>query len=142
MNIPLPGGAGHASYLETMEQIVLPQLRAFNPDVIIVACGFDAAIIDPLARMMATVDTFRQMTRQVMALADEICEGRVVMVHEGGYSEVYVPFCGHAVLQEMSGSAIDAPDPMGPLYIKRQPGEAHQRFVSGEIAQMRDALGL
>ncbi len=142
VNVSLPGGAGHASYLEAMDQIALPQIRAFKPDVIIVACGYDAALIDPLARMMATVDTFRQMTRQVMALADEICDGRVVMVHEGGYSEVYVPFCGHAVLQEMSGSDIDAPDPMAALYEKRQPGEAHQRFVSGEIAKMRDALDL
>ena len=142
VNIPLPSGAGHASYLEVMEQIALPQLRGFQPDVIIVACGYDAALIDPLARMMATVDTFRQMTKQVMALADELCEGRIMMAHEGGYSEVYVPFCGHAVLQEMSGSTIDAPDPMAELYVKRQPGEAHQRFVSGEIAKMRDALGL
>lgn len=142
LNISLPGGVGHASYLEVMEQIALPQLRAYQPDVIIVACGFDAALIDPLGRMMATADTFRQMTRQVMALADDICGGRLVMVHEGGYSEVYVPFCGHGVLEEMSGSQITAPDPMAALYVKRQPGAAHQRFISEQIAQMRDALGL
>ena len=41
LNIPMMGGAGHASYLEVMEQIVLPQLTAYQPDVIIVACGFD-----------------------------------------------------------------------------------------------------
>jgi len=142
LNIPLGGGAGHASYLEVMEQIALPQIRAFQPDVIIVACGFDAALIDPLGRMMATAETFRQMTRQVMTLADEICEGRLMMAHEGGYSEVYVPFCGHGVLEEMSGSKITAPDPMGAMYVKRQPGMSHQRFISSEIAQMRDALGL
>lgn len=142
LNIPLPPGAGHNSYLEAMEHIALPQLRAYAPDVIIIACGFDAALIDPLGRMMATVDTFRQMTKQVMHLADDICDGRLVMSHEGGYSEAYVPFCGHAVMQELSGSRIDAPDPMAALYEKRQPGAAHQRFVSGEIAQMRRALAL
>jgi acetoin utilization deacetylase AcuC-like enzyme len=125
-----------------METIVIPQMRAFRPDVIIVACGYDATSVDPLARMMATADTFRQMTRQVMTLADEICEGRVMMTHEGGYSEVYVPFCGHAVMQEMSGSTIEAADPMAPLNIIRQPGLPHQAFVSGEIAIMRNALGL
>jgi acetoin utilization deacetylase AcuC-like enzyme len=142
LNVPLPPGAGHASYLEVMETIVIPQMRAYQPDVIIVACGFDATSVDPLARMMATADTFRQLTRQVMTLADEICEGRVMMAHEGGYSEVYVPFCGHAVLQEMSGSRIEAADPMAPLNLVRQPGAPHQAFVSGEIAKMRDALGL
>ncbi|MGB7317272.1 MAG: class II histone deacetylase [Planktotalea sp.] len=142
LNIPLPAGAGHASYLEVMEAIVLPRLRAYQPEVIIVACGFDATIIDPLGRMSATAETFKRMTHQVMALADDICDGRLVMVHEGGYSEVYVPFCGHGVLEQMSGSNITAPDPMAALYEKRQPGQAHQRFVSGEIAQMRDALGL
>lgn len=140
LNIPLPAGAGHASYLEVMDRIALPQLRAYRPDVIVVACGFDAALIDPLARMMATADTFRHMTRQVMELADEICDGRLMMSHEGGYSEVYVPFCGHAVLEEMSGSQITAPDPMAALYEKRQPGEAHQRFVSSQISLMCDAL--
>jgi hypothetical protein len=65
-----------------------------------------------------------------------------MMAHEGGYSEVYVPFCGHGVLEEMSGSKITAPDPMGAMYVKRQPGMSHQRFISSEIAQMRDALGL
>jgi acetoin utilization deacetylase AcuC-like enzyme len=142
LNIPLPTGAGHLSYLEAMDQIALPQLRAYQPDVIIIACGFDATVIDPLGRMMATVDTFRQMTKRIMALADEICGERLMMVHEGGYSEVYVPFCGHAVLEEMSGSAITAPDPMAELYLKRQPGAAHNRFVSAEIAQMRAALGI
>ena len=122
--------------------IALPQLRAYAPDVIIIACGFDAALIDPLGRMMATADTFRQMTKQVMHLADDICDGRVMMSHEGGYSEAYVPFCGRAVMQELGGSRIDAPDPMAALYEKRQPGAAHQRFVSGEIAQMRSALAL
>ena len=142
LNIPLIGGAGHANYLEVMEQIALPQLRAFQPDVIIIACGFDAALIDPLGRMMATADTFRQMTRQVMAFADDICDGRLMMAHEGGYSEVDVPFCGHGVLEEMSGSKITAADPMADLYVKRQPGQAHQRLVSSEIAQIRAALGL
>lgn len=142
VNLPLPAGAGHASYLELMEAIVLHQLRAFQPDVIVVACGFDAALIDPLGRMMATVETFADMTSMVMEAADELCEGRLVMSHEGGYSESYVPFCGHAVMQVMSGSSICAPDPVAEIYRQRQPGLPHQRFVSGQIAEMRQALGL
>ncbi|MEM9580351.1 MAG: class II histone deacetylase [Pseudomonadota bacterium] len=140
LNIPLPPGSGHAAYVEVMEAIVLPQLQAYQPDVIVVACGFDAALIDPLAQMLATVETFDIMTRQVMEAADAICDGRLVLVHEGGYSEAYVPFCGHAVVQRLKGSAIVAPDPMAEIYAARQPGPAMQAFLSSQIAEMRDAL--
>ncbi len=117
-------------------------IRAFRPDVLIVACGYDAAINDPLGRMLATQDTFRQMTRQVMALAHDICADRLVLVHEGGYSEAYVPFCGHAVLEEMSGSPVTAPGPHEAIFAARQPGPATDAFVLGLIAGWEKALGL
>ncbi|MCL4107707.1 UNVERIFIED_CONTAM: hypothetical protein GTU68_022168 [Idotea baltica] len=141
LNIPLPPGTGHDGYLEAMTRLALPAIRAFEPDVIIIACGFDAAAIDPLSRMLATAQTFADMTEMVMALADEICNGRLAMAHEGGYSEVYVPFCGHAVLQKMSGSLIHAPDPLGPTFDARQPGAAFSRFISDQIGEMATALG-
>jgi len=140
LNIPLPPGVGHVGYMAVMDQIVVPQIRAFKPDVIVVACGFDAAAIDPLGRMLATADTFRMMTRTTMTLADELCEGRVMMAHEGGYSEVYVPFCGHHVLAEMSGSAVNAPDPFGEVFPLRQPSASFDAFLQSELDQMRLAL--
>ncbi|WP_457650519.1 class II histone deacetylase [Profundibacter sp.] len=136
MNIPLPAGAGHATYLEAIERLVAPALRAFNPDVIIVACGYDPAIDDPLGRMLCTADTFRQMTAQMMAAADELCGGKLVVVHEGGYSESYVPFCGHAVLEQMSGSSISAPDPLAEAYVIRQPNIDMQAVFSKVIGDL------
>ncbi|WP_093993007.1 class II histone deacetylase [Flavimaricola marinus] len=140
LNIPLPSGTGHASYLAAMEQLALPAIRRFQPDVVIVACGYDAALNDPLGRMLATVETFRAMTAQVMALADEVCNGRLVMVHEGGYSETYVPFCGHAVLAEMAGSSIDAPDPLASTFAARQPGADFDAFVQDRLTHMEQLL--
>ena len=137
MNIPLPAGAGHATYLEAIERLVTPALRAFNPDVIIVACGYDPAIDDPLGRMLCTADTFRQMTAQMMAAADELCGGKLVVVHEGGYSESYVPFCGHAVLEQMSGSSITAPDPLAEAYVIRQPNADMQAVFSKVIGDLQ-----
>ncbi|MCP3971390.1 MAG: class II histone deacetylase [Rhodobacteraceae bacterium] len=136
MNIPLPPGAGHATYLEAMERIVLPALRRFEPEVIVIACGFDAAALDPLGRMLATAGTFRQMTRMVTQAADDLCGGRLMMAHEGGYSELYVPFCGHAVLQEMSGSAIDAPDPFAETFAARQPNARLQAAYSQTLGDL------
>lgn len=133
VNLPLPPGAGHNAYIEVMERVALPAIRQFDPDVIIVACGYDAAAIDPLSRMLATAQTFRDMTAMTRDLANDICQGRLVLVHEGGYSEVYVPFCGHAVLEELSGSSITALDPFAETFEARQPSAAFDNFVSGLI---------
>lgn len=140
LNIPLPPGTGHRGYLSAMERLALPAIRAFQPDVLIIACGYDAAANDPLGRMLATADTFGQMTAQVMALADEVCDGKLVMVHEGGYSETYVPFCGHNVLQTLSGSQTHAPDPFAEVFPLRQPDAGFDAYLDGVIAAMEKAL--
>ena len=140
LNIPLPPGTGHTGYLAAMDRLALPAIRDFAPDVLIIACGFDAAANDPLGRMLATADTFTQMTRQVMKLADDVCGGKLLMVHEGGYSETYVPFCGHNVLQEMSGSHINAPDPFAEVFPLRQPDERFDAYFDDVINDMVTAL--
>ena len=80
------------------------------------------------------------MTRLTMQLAQDICGGRLVLVHEGGYSEVHVPFCGHAVLEELSGSPVTAPDPLGDTIALRQPSPAFDAFIGAQIADMAAAL--
>lgn len=141
MNIPLPPGGGHALYVEAMERLVLPALDDFQPDVIIIACGYDAAAIDPLSRMLATAETFRWMTEAVMDAADRLCDGRLVQVHEGGYSEVYVPFCGHAVIATMAGSDITAPDPLSETFAARQPSDRLRSMHSAYLDDVASALG-
>ena len=140
LNVPLPPGSGHATYLEAMERIVVPALRRFEPEAIVVACGLDAALPDPLGHMLATAETFDAMTAMVMEAAAELCGGRLAMAHEGGYSEVYVPFCAHAVIARMAGSDRTAPDPFADTFRRRQPGPAFERFASGVIAEMAEAL--
>lgn len=140
MNIPLPPGGGHATYLAAMERLVLPAVEAFEPDVIIVACGFDASAVDPLGRMLCSAETFRLMTRRLRQLAEEVCDGRLVLVHEGGYSEVHVPFCGHAVVEELSGSDIRAADPLGETIAARQPGPAFDSFCDDWLEALADDL--
>jgi len=141
VNVPLFPGAGHQSYLDAMDLIVAPKLRAFRPDVIIIACGFDASIFDPLGHMLCTAETYREMTRRVMVLADEMCAGKLMMAHEGGYSELYVPFCGHATLEEMSGSQITAPDPKAEAVALRQPSAQSIAFFRDHIATLARHFG-
>ena len=140
VNLPLPAGAGHTAYLHALERVVFPHFRAFEPDMVIVACGFDASAIDPLARMLATADTFGEMTKRTKALTEELCGCKLVLVHEGGYSEAYVPFCGHATIEALAGSACHAPDPFAEAFKTRQPGAAFDAFLISEIDRMAELL--
>jgi acetoin utilization deacetylase AcuC-like enzyme len=141
INVPLPAGTGHVGYLAVMDRIVLPALERFKPDLIVVACGFDGSAYDPLAQMLMTPETFRAMTARIKSTAEDLCKGRLVLVHEGGYSEVYVPFCGHATIATLAGSAIDAPDPLAVNMAARQPSAAFEAFQLGLIDEMAAAFG-
>ncbi|WP_375691970.1 class II histone deacetylase [Pseudooceanicola sp. LIPI14-2-Ac024] len=140
MNVPLPPGVGHVGYLEAIDRIVAPALEAYKPDLIVVACGFDACAFDPLARMLCTAETYAMMTERMMKLADRLCDGHLVLVHEGGYSEVYVPFCGHAVIATLAGSDIAAEDPMAETLRQRQPNARFDAFISDLIGEMAETL--
>lgn len=140
LNIPLPPGTGHVGYVEAFERLVIPALQDFQPDVIVIACGFDAGLVDPLSRMITSCETFRTMTDLVMDAADTLCNGRLMMAHEGGYSEVHVPFLAHSVLEAMSGTSIHAEDPFQYKFEGQQPTDRFNRYVSQLIAEMEDAL--
>jgi acetoin utilization deacetylase AcuC-like enzyme len=111
LNIPLPPGTGEGGYVRAFERVVEPALRAYRPDIIIVSCGFDASFLDPLGRMMLTSASFRLITQRLMAVAADVCGGKLVFAHEGGYSQVYVPYCGIAVLEALSGQDSGIKDP-------------------------------
>jgi acetoin utilization deacetylase AcuC-like enzyme len=114
LNIPLPPGSGDGAYLAAMDRVVLPALARFKPELIVVPCGFDASGVDPLGRMMVTSEGFRKLTAHIMAAADTLCAGRLVLTHEGGYSPMHVPYCGLAVLEEISGVRTHIADPWLP----------------------------
>ena len=83
LNVPLPPGSGNGAYLAVMEQVVVPALVRFRPELILVACGFDANVLDPLARMMVTSTGYRAMTSMLLDVAATVCGGRIVFSHEG-----------------------------------------------------------
>ncbi|MDT1062910.1 class II histone deacetylase [Paracoccus sp. CPCC 101403] len=137
-NIPLPPGCGHETYLQAMDRVVLPLLRRHRPEIIIVACGYDAAALDPLGRMLLSAESFRAMTERMQQAAAELCANRLVLVHEGGYSEAYVPFCGHAAIAQLAGSDITAPDPLAGVIAARQPGARWLNHISDHLAEIAD----
>ncbi len=130
------------SYVNAIEQIVIPALQRFGPDLIIIACGLDASGVDPLARMMASSETFRAMTRMVREAAETLSGGRLVAVHEGGYSEVAVPFCGLAVVEELASHRTAVEDPFLPLLTLQQPPPEFDRLEASRLHDLRQLYGL
>jgi acetoin utilization deacetylase AcuC-like enzyme len=138
-NIALPPGSGHEAYLHAMHRIVLPALEHYQPELIIVACGFDANGVDPLGRMLLHSDSYRELTRLTKDAAERLCAGKLVMVHEGGYAEAYVPFCGLATLEALSGERTEVRDPMLEILQAQQPDSdnvAFQKMVIEKTAGM------
>jgi acetoin utilization deacetylase AcuC-like enzyme len=84
-NIGLPSGSGDAEYLAAFDHAIVPKLRAFRPDLLLISAGFDAFQHDPLAGMKVTHAGFAAMAHRLRAAANRWSEGRVVAVLEGGY---------------------------------------------------------
>ncbi|GCE12740.1 class II histone deacetylase [Tengunoibacter tsumagoiensis] len=128
VNIPLPPGTGDRGYQAAFEQIVLPIGLQFRPQLILVSAGQDASWLDPLAQMMMTMDGYRRISALLVQLAEEVCEGRLVMVQEGGYSAPYVPYCTVAAVEPLLGADLGIVD----LYATAPELELCQSIFSDE----------
>ena len=106
----------------------MPALERFEPDLLIVASGYDAGGFDSMAHMMCHSGTFGAMASMMVDVADRHCDGRLVVLHEGGYSPFHVPFCGLAVIEQLVGEPSGVADPYATLanlpYQDLQPHQA------------------
>lgn len=84
-NVPLSPGSGSVEFRNAYQNGILPVLRHFNPELLIISAGFDAHADDPLAQLNVQTEDYAWVTRQLMDVADECCEGRIVSLLEGGY---------------------------------------------------------
>jgi acetoin utilization deacetylase AcuC-like enzyme len=85
VNAPLSAGDGGDAFREAFETAILPRLREFKPDILIISAGFDAHTRDPLANLNLVEADFSWVTKKLMEIADTSAKGRVVSLLEGGY---------------------------------------------------------
>ena len=85
VNAPLRPGDGGEKFREACEAVILPRLKQFGPDLVVISAGFDAHTRDPLASLNFVEEDFAWATRKLMDIADAAGHGRVVSVLEGGY---------------------------------------------------------
>lgn len=100
VNVPLAAGSGDGEYLEAFDRLVEPAVRAHEPELVIVAAGFDAHRDDPLADMAVTADGFREMARRCASLAP-----RTAAVLEGGYDLETLPVLVAAALEGFASAS-------------------------------------
>jgi acetoin utilization deacetylase AcuC-like enzyme len=142
LNVPLPPGCGDGAYAAALERVVLPAIEAFRPELVVVACGFDAGAWDPMGRQMVSTSGFVTLTRGVMEAAASLCQGRLVLSHEGGYNPATVPFHGLAVIETLAGVSTGVVDPHDRVVTAMAGHELapHQASAIDEAAALVDGI--
>ena len=113
INIPLPAGCGDIEYKMVYEQIVIPAVKRFNPQFVLVSAGFDAHWADNISAMQVSIAGFAEMVKLIKGLADEICGERLVLLLEGGYNLEALSAAVQATFKVLLGE-VNIPDPLGP----------------------------
>jgi acetoin utilization deacetylase AcuC-like enzyme len=111
INIPMPAGCGDEEFIGVLQRIVVPAALDFEPDLILISCGFDAHREDPLASMELSQQGYRAMSELMTSLAGSLCGGRIVFVLEGGYSLDGVREGTEAVLESLTRTGPVPPLP-------------------------------
>lgn len=106
LNVPLPVGSGNAALLDVFEQVVASAARAFRPDILLVSSGFDCHYLDMTCAMDAT--GYAAIARRMCTLADELCDGRLVLLLEGGYNAQALADSAYAVVSALAGNPVNA----------------------------------
>jgi acetoin utilization deacetylase AcuC-like enzyme len=132
VNLELGIGAGDATYAAAFEEIVAPLVRQFRPDLLIGASGQDASGFDPNGRQNLSMAGFRRIGVTVAALADELCDGRMVLIQEGGYGRTYSAYCLHATLEGVLGTEPLLADPLA--YVPDDPARGREGIEAARAA--------
>ena len=85
LNIPMRAYSYDTDYINAIEHKLIPVIQKFNPDLIIISAGFDAHENDPLAQINLSTDCYGKMTQKLMEIANDVCNGRILSMLEGGY---------------------------------------------------------
>ncbi|MFO7742951.1 MAG: histone deacetylase [Anaerolineae bacterium] len=85
LNVPLPPGVGDDGYAGIFRHLVCPLARRFSPNLVLVSAGYDGHWDDPLAHMNLSLSGYATVQQELVTIAEELCEGRIVFTLEGGY---------------------------------------------------------
>jgi acetoin utilization deacetylase AcuC-like enzyme len=107
LNVPLPSGSGDDDVLLAFDRIVEPACRNFDPEFVLISAGFDAHARDPLASLEMSAEGFARLTRRLLRIAENHCDGRCAAVLEGGYDLEALRSSVLAVLRELRTDRVE-----------------------------------
>jgi acetoin utilization deacetylase AcuC-like enzyme len=113
-NVPLPAGVGDAGFRRIFAEILEPLAERFRPELILVSAGYDAHWNDPLAGLRLSLEGYWDMARSVVALARRLCDGRLVVILEGGYDLDVLAYGVANTCRALLGDLTSGLDPLGP----------------------------
>lgn len=102
LNCPMRAGAGDKDYKEAFIKKILPKIREYKREIILISAGFDAHKEDPLANINLTIGCYKWMTERIMEVANEFSGGRIISLLEGGYNLKVLPECIAAHLEVLN----------------------------------------
>jgi acetoin utilization deacetylase AcuC-like enzyme len=110
INVPLPATVGYEVYEPVFRQVMAHAADRFDPQLILVSAGFDAHWNDPLGQMNLSTAGFAQLTKLIIDLAQTLCNGRLIMVQEGGYNLDVMGACVATCINLLLGddAAVDS----------------------------------
>jgi acetoin utilization deacetylase AcuC-like enzyme len=103
VNAPLFSGSTGDAFAEALADVILPRVKGFAPDLILISAGFDAHEDDPLGGLRLKEQDFGDATKRLMEIADRCCKGRVVSLLEGGYDLDALGRCAAAHVTALMG---------------------------------------
>jgi acetoin utilization deacetylase AcuC-like enzyme len=107
VNVPLPDGSGDDTYSRIANEIFSPFIQSFKPELILVSAGFDAHWNDPITSLGLSTAGFYMLSKKMVELADEHCNGKIIFVLEGGYDAINVANGATAVFSALTASKLD-----------------------------------
>ncbi len=108
INFPVPEGIINEDFYYCLD-LLEPILNEFQPALIIVAAGFDMYYADPIGNCLLTSSAYNHFAAKILRIAEELCEGRISFVLEGGYNVIGLPYCVEAVFKALLNEKYEAP---------------------------------
>ncbi|CAN6337472.1 unnamed protein product [Urochloa humidicola] len=112
LNIPLPNGSGDAGYEYALNQLVVPAIDKFQPQLLVLVVGQDSSAFDPNGRQCLTMEGYKKIGQIMRSMSNRHSNGQILIVQEGGYHITYSAYCLHATLEgvlDLEAPLLDDP---------------------------------
>lgn len=130
VNVPFPSRVGDSGYLRAFEEVLLPIARRFSPQLVLVSAGYDAHWADSISLIELSTAGYARLAEMVISIADELCQGRIAFLLEGGYHLKALSSSVTAALEVLLGQQPE--DPLGP-----SPNRSLEPDISRLLAEIK-----